>query len=119
MREALVFAARHGADRILALGVLGLRVAAMGSDERPGWQAATRLYGFLRLPPGPRPAAGDGPRRPRPARRLRGGGARPSRGPRRDGSWRRDARHPAPRPAAGGRAAAAAPIPPGLSVVQG
>jgi len=75
MSTALAFAAAHGADRIVALGVLGLRalryvgqgrqplgppipglaVTAEGAAERPGWHGATGVYGFLRLPPGPRP----------------------------------------------------------------
>jgi len=74
MSTMLTFAAAHGADRIVALGVLGLRalhyvaegrpaagppveglhVTAVGAAERPGWHQATGLYGFLRLPPGPR-----------------------------------------------------------------
>jgi hypothetical protein len=74
MSSALAFAATHSVDRVVALGVLalrplrhvaigrpaapppveGLRVAAEGVAERPGWHPETGLYGFLRLPPGPR-----------------------------------------------------------------
>jgi hypothetical protein len=74
MSTALAFAASHKPDRIAALGVLALRplrhvalgrpaatppiealrVLAEDAAERPGWHAETGLYGFLRLPPGPR-----------------------------------------------------------------
>lgn len=73
MSTALAFATAHGADRVVAVGVLGLRalryvaqgrppsgppipglaVAAEPAAERPGWHASTGVYGFLRLPPGP------------------------------------------------------------------
>jgi hypothetical protein len=74
MGSAIAFANAHGADRIAAVGVLGLRalrhvaqgrpaagppipglsLVAEGAGERPGWHPSTGLYGFLRLPPGPR-----------------------------------------------------------------
>jgi hypothetical protein len=74
MSTALAFAAGYRVDRIVALGVLalrplrhvaigrapagppieGLRVEAIGAAERATWHATTGLYGFLRLPPGPR-----------------------------------------------------------------
>lgn len=74
MSSALTFAAARGAERMVAVGVLGLRalryvaqgrppagppipglsVLAEGVVERPGWHAGTGVYGFLRLPPGPR-----------------------------------------------------------------
>lgn len=74
MSAVLDFAAARGGQRVVALGVLGLRVLrhvavgrplagppvaglevrAIGAAERAGWHEATGLYGFLRLPPGPR-----------------------------------------------------------------
>lgn len=68
----LDWAARHSPERIVAAGVLalricrylsdgapsglasipGLRVRASGHSERPLWHPSTGLYGFLRLPPG-------------------------------------------------------------------
>ena len=67
----LEWAARHSPERIVAVGVLalrirryqsesaplglasipGLRVTVRGHAERPLWHESTGLYGFLRLPP--------------------------------------------------------------------
>jgi hypothetical protein len=68
----LRWAREHSPERIVALGVLGIRLSlyqgeqqpavalssgslsvhASTSNERPTWHEATRLYGFLRLPSG-------------------------------------------------------------------
>ncbi len=73
-QHPLVWAAQRAPDRVVAVGVLGvrpllyvgegvagqapviegLRVVAMGAPETPIFHAETGLYGFMRLPPGPR-----------------------------------------------------------------
>jgi hypothetical protein len=141
MSATLALAGARGAERIVALGVLGLRVLryvaqdrpfagplmdglrveAVGAAERAGWHATTGIYGFLRLPPGPRrllvtdpagrfqPAAFDVtvPDRSTVRLRLEQGVPEPDMAPR---ALLRDvALHGAP----------TAPIPPGLSVVTG
>ncbi|WP_270937915.1 hypothetical protein, partial [Falsiroseomonas oryzae] len=141
MSASLAFAARFDADRVVALGVValramryvaqdrpaagppveGLRVEAVGATERPGWHASTGLYGFLKLPPGPRrlvvtdpagrfqPAAVQltVPDRSAVRARLEAGATSPDMTPR---ALLRDvALHAAP----------TAPIPPGLTAVTG
>lgn len=71
--DPIAFANARAPDRIVAVGLIGLRVLryvaqgrppalppieglrveAVGHTERPGWHATTGLYGFLALPPGP------------------------------------------------------------------
>ena len=73
-QHPLVWAAQRAPDRVVAIGVLGvrpllyvgegvagrppviedLRVVAVGAPETPIFHAETGLYGFLRLPSGPR-----------------------------------------------------------------
>lgn len=70
--KPLEWAARHAPERVVAVGVLalrirryqsdaapprlasipGLRITVRGHFERPLWHESTGLYGFLRLPPG-------------------------------------------------------------------
>ncbi len=74
MSAVLDFAAARGGQRVVALGVLGLRalrhvavgrppagppiggleMRAISAVERAGWHASTGIYGFLKLPPGAR-----------------------------------------------------------------
>jgi hypothetical protein len=141
MSASLAFAAAHGAERLVTLGVLGLRVLryvaearppagppvdglrveALGAAERAGWHVSTGIYGFLRLPPGPRrllvsdpagrfqPAAFEVTVPDRGAVRLRleAGVANPDTAPR--AALREVALHAAP----------TAPAPPGLTAVTG